>query len=107
MRLKKLRPRLKSDYVTKILDYDYMEADQISPEVHADVKRFYEQTQPDQEQRDYQLGYLALCTTGDTTRQIGKMNIGYSASNGKSTELKIHYKVFPIYTTKLDKRTFN
>jgi phage/plasmid-associated DNA primase len=107
LRLKKLRPRLKSDYVTKILDYDYMEADQISPEVHADVKRFYEQTQPDQEQRDHQLGYLALCTTGDTTRQIGKMNIGYSASNGKSTELKIHDKVFPIYTTKLDKRTFN
>ena len=107
LRLRKLRPRLKSDYVTKILDYDYMEADQINPDVHADVKRFYEQTQPDKEQRDYQLGYLALCTTGDTTRMIGKINIGYSASNGKSTELKIHDKVFPIYTTKLDKRTFN
>ena len=39
--------------------------------------------------------------------QKGKMNIGYSASNGKSTELKIHDIVFPIYTTKLDKRTSN
>eukprot|EP00966_Prymnesium_polylepis_P125893 2911126-Prymnesium_polylepis.1 len=35
------------------------------------------------------------------------MNIGYSASNAKSTEAAIHQKVFPIYTTKLDRRTFS
>ena len=107
LRLKKLRPRLKTDYVTLILDYDYMEADEISAEVHVEVESFYRKTQPSKEQRDFQLGFLALCLTGDTTQQKGKINIGYKASNGKSTELKIHDKVFPIYTTKLDKRTFN
>ena len=34
------------------------------------------------------------------------MNIGYSASNAKSTETAIHQKCLPIYTCKLDRRTF-
>jgi phage/plasmid-associated DNA primase len=34
-----------------------------------------------------------------------KMNLGPTAANGKSTELKIHDAAFPIYTTKLDRRT--
>lgn len=36
-----------------------------------------------------------------------KINIGNSASNSKSTELNIRQMVFPNYTAKLDKRTFN
>ena len=35
------------------------------------------------------------------------MNIGYTASNGKSTEFRIHDSIFPIYSKKLDKDTFN
>lgn len=62
--------------------------------------------QPIKEQRDFTLGFLSYSLSGDTSKQIFKMNIGYSASNGKSTELKIHDNTFPIYTTKLEKDTF-
>ena len=101
------RARTRSDYVTQILDYDYMPRDEIRDEVHAEVRQFFEKLQPDAEQRRFKLGYMAYCLTGNTDHQIMKMNIGYSASNGKSTELKVHALSFPIYSTKLDKRTFN
>lgn len=52
------------------------------------------------------MGFLSYCLTGNTSKQIFKVNIGYTASNGKSTEMNIHNKAFPIYTTKLDKNTF-
>ena len=107
MRTKKARPRNKSDYVTETLDYDFIPRENISEEIHADVRRFYEKLQPDKTQRTFQLGFLALSITGNTSHQIMKMNIGYSASNGKSTELKVHRACFGMYTTKLDKRTFN
>jgi len=50
---------------------------------------------------------LAYNLNGDTNKQKFKMNIGYSASNGKSTEFKIHDMVFNIYSQKLDSKTFN
>jgi hypothetical protein len=53
------------------------------------------------------LSWLYYCITGDTSQQKFKCNIGYSASNEKSTELKIHEKVFTIYTQKLGKDTFS
>jgi hypothetical protein len=74
--------------------------------VHFKNGQFFEKLQPDENQRKFTLGFLAYCLSGDTSEQIFKINIGYSASNGKSTELKIHDKVFPIYTTKLEKDTF-
>jgi hypothetical protein len=72
-----------------------------------DVASFYVKVQPDPEQRAFQLSYLALGITGDTGHQKAKVNIGYSASNAKSTEVAIHQKVFPIYTTKLERKTFS
>ena len=104
---KEARPRTEKDYVTQILDYDFIPRDNISDDIHDEVRRFFEKLQPDKDQRRFQLSYLAYCLTGNTSHQIMKMNIGYSASNGKSTELKVHRMCFPIYTTKLDKRTFN
>jgi hypothetical protein len=107
LRTKTARPREKTDYVTQILDYDFLSDADIREEVKEEVALFYKKLQPDQEQRLFTLSYLAYCLTGNTGHQVMKMNIGYSASNGKSTELKIHHIAFPIYTTKLDKRTFN
>jgi len=102
---KTTRPRTKEDYVTKILDYKYMPFDQVNEQAHSETRQFFEKIQPDQEQRDFTLSYLAYGITGDTSQQIMKMNIGYTASNGKSTEVAIHHEWFKGYTTMLDKVT--
>ena len=53
------------------------------------------------------LSWLAYCLCGDVGLCKLKMNIGYTASNGKSTEFNIHSKIFPIYSKKIDNQTFN
>ena len=104
---KKFRNRTCEDYITQILPYDYIPKEKVEQNAINETKELFEKIQPNEEQRKFQLSYLAYCITGNTGKQIMKMNIGYSASNGKSTELAIHQNTFPIYTCKLDKRTFN
>ena len=102
----RFRKRTYTDYVTKILDYDYIEYNKIDPKIHKEVYNFFVKLQPDKQQRDFTLGYLAYSLTGDTGKQIFKINVGYRGSNGKSSEVSIHSKVFDIYTVKLEKNTF-
>jgi phage/plasmid-associated DNA primase len=104
VKTKNFRSRIQTDYITKYLDYDYIEPSQISQTIHNDVLEFFKKVQPNEEQRKFTLSYLAYCLTGDTTKQIFKMNIGHTASNGKSTEMSIHHKCFGIYTKKMDNR---
>ena len=101
---KKFSSRTETDFVTQILNYDYMEADEITEDTKNAVSGFFEKIQPDQDQRNFTLSYLAYCLTGNTLTQVFKMNIGHSASNGKSTEMSIHEKCFEIYTEKCDAR---
>jgi len=101
------RKRTKEDYVSLILDYDYIEKEKIKKEIHDFVLNFFSKIQPNEEQRKFTLGFLAYCITGNTGKQIFKTNIGYEASNGKSTEIKIHELAFPIYTMKFNIDTFN
>ena len=107
LKKKIFRKRTINDYITKYLDYDYIERDKIEQSIHDFVENLYIKIQPDKTERDFMLGYLAYCLTGDMGKQIFKINIGYTASNGKSTEMAVHDKVFPIYTKKLNKGTFN
>ena len=100
------RKRTQYDYITYFLDYDYVYYNCIDKSIHDMVYDFFVKLQPVKAQRDFTLGFLSYCLTGNTSKQIFKVNIGYTASNGKSTELNIHNKVFPIYTTKLEKNTF-
>jgi len=104
LKMKKFRSRIQTDYVTTFLDYNFIEIEDISQNIQDEVYDFFKKVQPDEEQRNFTLGYLAYCITGDATKQIFKMNIGHTASNGKSTELSIHEKCFNIYTEKLDNR---
>lgn len=104
---KKFRKRTKEDYITQILDWEYMEKDQIDNDIYNEVETFYKKLQPNEEQRKFTLSWLAYCLSGDIGKQKFKMNIGYTASNGKSTEFNIHNTCFPIYTQKLDNQTFN
>jgi hypothetical protein len=104
---KEFRKRCYEDYITQYLDYDYIEYDKIEAEIHNYVKDFFKKIQPNEIERRFTLSYLAYCITGNTGAQVFKVNIGYLASNGKSTEVKIHERCFPIYTCKLNKETFN
>jgi len=101
---KKFSSRTETDFVTQILNYDYIEAEEITEDTKNAVSGFFEKIQPDQDQRNFTLSYLAYCLTGNTLTQVFKMNIGHSASNGKSTEMSIHEKCFEIYTEKCDAR---
>jgi hypothetical protein len=100
------RERCYYDYVTMFLNYDYIPSCNIDNKIKLFVEDFYKKIQPNAEQRRFTLEYLALCLTANMGHQKFKMNVGYTASNGKSTEIAIHEKVLPIYTKKLNKDTF-
>jgi len=101
----KFRKRNKYDYVTKYLDWNYnFEVDLKSLE---EVKDFFRRLQGDKQQRDFSICWLASCLDGNLDKSKFKMNIGYTAENGKSTEFLIHSSVFPIYSTKLSSCFFS
>ena len=101
---KEFRKRTQTDYVTKWLDWNYNpKANNI---LKKELLKFYKKIQPNPEQLKFMLEWLAICLNGSTSRQKMKFNIGYKASNGKSTEFKIHNIVFPTYSMKLDSQTF-
>jgi hypothetical protein len=97
------RPRIKEDKITQFLDWDFGPAEE---ENLAFVKEIFRQIQPEAEQLQFQLDWLAYCLTGHTGAQRFKMNIGHTALNGKSTEANIHRNVFGMYSTKIPKNTF-
>lgn len=99
------RPRKKTDYVSGYNDYDFNV--DVCKEKIDKVRKIYEQIQPNKENFDYYLTFLAYCLTGDTKYQKCEIGVGYSASNGKSTHTEIHQISMPFYTMKLDKKTFN
>jgi len=99
------RPRKKTDYVSGYNDYDFNV--DVCKEKIDKVKKIYRQIQPNKENFDYYLTFLAYCLTGDTKYQKCEIGVGYSASNGKSTHTEIHQISMPFYTMKLDKKTFN
>ena len=99
------RDRFKSDHVTTFLGWSFNPARDESK--IAAVKEEFAKIQPDESQLKFTLGWLAYCLDGDTGLQKCKFNIGYTAQNGKSTEFKIHSKVFPMYSRKLDNSTFD
>jgi hypothetical protein len=104
---KRFRLRRKDDYVSKVLDWNLLPRNKIPQEIFNDVLDFFCKVQPNALDRKFMIDWLAYCLDGKNQKQKMKMNIGYTAENGKSTEFNIHDKVFPIYTTKLDAETFN
>jgi len=99
------RPRKKTDYVSGYNDYDFNI--DVCKEKIDKVKKIYRQIQPNKQNFNYYLTFLAYCLTGDTKYQKCEIGVGYSASNGKSTHTEIHQISMPFYTMKLDKKTFN
>ena len=98
------RTRIKTDYVTKTLSYPFK-----APSIESieKVANIYKQIQPEEDQRNFQLQWLAYCLFGTTEAHKFKLNIGHTTRNGKSLEAKIHNACFDIYTEKLEKSCFN
>ena len=97
--------RTRFDYQTKCLSFDYdILYDQ---NAYDEIDDFFRKIQPDEIQRKFTVEFLRYCLQGGNPEAKMKMNIGYSACNGKSTELELHETVFDIYTYKLNRDTFN
>lgn len=101
------RLRHKFDFVTKILDYDFVPKDKLPKAIVEDVNLLFRKLQPHQGQRDYLLSFHKYCLTGDTSKELANLYVGYTAANGKSTIINVHEKSFDVYTKKIDNRTFN
>ena len=91
--------------ITEYLPYNYTE--EYDKDKFNDINSFFKKIQPNKEQRRFCTRMLRYCLFGGNKEKVMLMNIGYSAANGKSTTLKIHEKVFPIYTRSLDQNTFS
>ena len=102
---KKFRKRTKYDYITKILNWNYNPI--IDSESYNEVCDFFRRLQADEGQRKFTLSWLAQTLNGNLDISKFKMNIGYTAENGKSTEFSIHEFVFDIYTFKLSANFFS
>lgn len=100
------RPRTKDDYISKCLSYDYV------PTVNTKVRDrildiLLKICNDSKEDLTDLLTWDGYCMTGQTKQQKCMFHIGHKASNGKSTSLKMFGHAFPIYTFKLDRKTFN
>ena len=98
------RQRTEEDYITQTLDWNYKkERNEDNIKI---VNDFFLKVQPDKEQRDFQIAWLAHCLHGDVSMEKFKMNIG-TASNGKTVEFTIHKTCFPLYSHKFSSKIFN
>lgn len=98
--------RTEQDFVTEFLNFNYEE--EVSEEINNEVKTMIKQICNNNDE-DYKfiMSYLGYSITEETKETKFLNVIGPSASNGKSTLIKIMSSVFDIYCYKADKRLFN
>ena len=98
--------RDEDDFVTEFLDYDFKPKanKKIKEEIKTILKQICNNTDEDY---NFIMSYLGYCITSETKEQKYLNVVGPSASNGKSTLIKLMEAVFNIYTFKSDKRLFS
>ena len=94
-----------SDRFTESLDWDY--GKHYNYACYGVISEFFTKLQPDLEQRTFTVSFLKYCLRGGNPQAMFKMNIGYTARNGKTSEMKIFQTAFPMYTETLHKSIFN
>jgi phage/plasmid-associated DNA primase len=99
------RERTKEDNITKCLQFNYNES--VDNKIKEDIMNVLLRiSNDDVDLLEFNLGWLGYCLTGETKEQKFLMMIGYSAGNGKSTMAKMFMHSLPIYSEKIDKKTF-
>ena len=94
-----------TDRFTEALEWDYSKT--YNNIFFDDINQFFTKLQPDPEQRTFTISFLKYCLRGGNPQALYKMNIGYTARNGKTTEMNIFESAFPMYTEKLHRSIFN
>jgi P4 family phage/plasmid primase-like protien len=94
--------RTEDDFFSICLDYDYSEEknNKLITEIKDVLKKI---CNDDDTLLNFKLSWSGYCLTGHTTEQKSLWEIGYSASNGKSTFAKIFMKCFDKYCYKMNR----
>ena len=90
--------RTEEDFITEYLDYDF------KPKVDKSIRKYIKEIlfqicNNNKEDYEFIMSYLGYCITSETKEQKYLNVVGPSASNGKSTLIKLMESVFSIYTT--------
>ena len=98
--------RTEEDFITEYLDYDF------KPKADKTIKKYIKEIlfqicNNNSDDYEFIMSYLGYCITSETKEHKYLNVVGPSASNGKSTLIKLMESVFSIYTFKSDKRTFS
>jgi hypothetical protein len=102
----KFRERMREDYISTTLNYDY--CPEINQTIIEDIrKKIYTISNCDESLFEFNLSWLGYCLTGETDLQSFLMMIGYTAANGKSTLGMMFHSSLPIYSTIMDSQTFD
>lgn len=106
LKLGAFRPRVKADYVSTTLDYDFTETVDESKVKY--LEQVLRRTCNDSEDvYSSMLKWLGYCLTGEVCESKFMCHIGYTASNGKTTICKILREVLPIYVASMNNKTFD
>jgi len=100
-----LEKRTREMYITKTLSYEYSDLE--NKQEQFKIMNLFKQVLPDDKFLEGHLNWRGLCLTGEISPQVFVLNIGYTASNGKSTLSKIFDEAFPIYCKKLGTDCFD
>jgi len=101
----KFRKRTEKDFVSKHLSYDYSEEQDIKLINHL-ATTIRQICNDDEEIFEFNLSWIGYCMTGHTKEQVFLCTTGHTASNGKSTLLKLYANCLDIYYQKADSGLF-
>jgi hypothetical protein len=101
------RKRVRTDYVTMTLPYDFEADSNIIGDRLTTVKNIFKTINPIDDMLQFTYSWAAYNMLGKNNEQYFLFNVGYSASNGKTTETMIHNRCLSIYSMKADSDMFN
>ena len=105
LKLNEFRERIKYDYITFTLQYDYTE--KVNKKATTKIQTIMKQICNDSKiDFKFMCNWFGYCITGITKEQKFLFNLGHTASNGKSTLAEIFDRCFKEYSIKLDRQTF-
>jgi phage/plasmid-associated DNA primase len=102
-----IRKRVKTDFVTKCLNYNYREMNPKLNTLKDNLEKLLRMIQPDSEQYELMMDWLGYCLTGHTKEKKFMTLLGYTAANAKSTLIEIMKKCFPIYVLEIGNDAFD
>lgn len=95
------RERVKEDYITQILPYDFDEDHEKDSAACKDIIKIMSDIHTNEEDRKFAFEWMAYNMTGEILDCEALFKVGYSGANGKTLETDIFTKCLPIYVQTL------